>query len=101
MLKRSKGRDQTRRDPWSSTLGVGHRANDPSPKNIMVTKTESDVNETTLLGDIAARAAMTLMGQNPRKPKGQMTDDHQLLKREDHGGGNKDRERKRSEFQCL
>ena len=36
----------------------------------MVTKTDSDVNETTLLGDIVARAAMTLMGQNPRKPKG-------------------------------
>ena len=30
-----------------------------------------------------------------------MKDDHQLLKREDHGGGNKDRERKRSEFPCL
>ena len=74
----------------------------------MVTKTESDVNETTLLGDIAARTAMTLLGQNPRKTKAyrhpsspQMADDHQLLKREDHGGGNKDRERKRSEFQCL
>ena len=35
----------------------------------MVTKTESDVNETTLLGDIAARTAMTLLGENPRKPK--------------------------------
>ena len=65
----------------------------------MVTKTESDVNETTLLGDIAARTAMTLLGQNPRKPKGKGKDQNSIVYKE--SARIPTFERFKSKFQCL
>ena len=70
MLKRSKGRPNKERPPGPPVWGLGIGLTTLPHINIMVTKTESDVNETTPLGDIAARTAMTLLGQNPRNPKG-------------------------------
>jgi hypothetical protein len=38
MPDRSKGRGQTNYSPWSSRLGVGRGANDPTPEKFAVSK---------------------------------------------------------------
>ena len=50
--------------PWSSRLGVGRRANNPTTKTLTVTETRSVDNETTLSGGVAAGAVMMLLGQS-------------------------------------